>query len=155
MGKFQVIWNLLSSKVTLAPKYDELAAKSMKFLRSVSLQSSNRALFQQESVLSEICNNIVVRNLQLRESDVETFEDNPMDYIHKDIEGSDGDTRRSAATELLRGLRSMFDEPVTRICLGTVTTLLQEYSLDPVNKWIQKDVAVRFSKLIYSITSDI
>ncbi|EQC32893.1 hypothetical protein SDRG_09424 [Saprolegnia diclina VS20] len=138
----QTIWHYLSTKLSLFPKHDDVAAKSMKFLRSVALQGINNHLFESESVLSELCNSIVVRNLQLRESDVELFEDNPLEYIRKDIEGSDGDTRRSAATELLRGLRSKFEAAVTRICLQTINVLLQEYSASPQTKWMQKDVAI-------------
>ncbi|OQR96150.1 exportin-2-like protein [Achlya hypogyna] len=138
----QTIWHYLSTTLTLFPKHDDVAAKSMKFLRSVALQGINNQLFEKEEVLAELCNSIVVRNLQLRESDVELFEDNPLEYIRKDIEGSDGDTRRSAATELLRGLRSKFEAAVTRICLQTITVLLQEYAASPATKWMQKDVAI-------------
>ncbi|OQS02111.1 exportin-2 [Thraustotheca clavata] len=138
----QTIWSYLSTKLTIYIKHDEVAAKSMKFLRSVALQGINNNLFENEEVLSELCNSIVVRNLELRESDVELFEDNPLEYIRKDIEGSDGDTRRSAATELLRGLRSKFEQSVTRICLQTITVLLQEYTASPREKWMKKDVAI-------------
>ncbi|KAF0694245.1 hypothetical protein As57867_014805, partial [Aphanomyces stellatus] len=137
----QVIWQKVTV-LSLLPKHDEVAAKSMKFLRSIAMQHGTTALFQQESVLSELCNNIVVRNLQLRESDVELFEDNPLEFIRRDIEGNDGDTRRSAATELLRGLRQKYDDAVSRICLATITSLLQEYAAAPRAKWMQKDVAI-------------
>ena len=119
-----------------------LAATCMKFLKAVSSQPMNKALFQEKAILTEICSNIVVRNLQLRESDEDLFEDNPMDYIRRDIEGSDGDTRRSAARELVRGLLRNYHEAVTEICLGVVTTMLQQYTADPVNQWRLKDVSV-------------
>ena len=41
---------------------------------------------------------------QLRESDVELFEDNAEEYIRRDLEGSDVDTRRRAACDLVKGL---------------------------------------------------
>ncbi|ETW06943.1 hypothetical protein, variant [Aphanomyces invadans] len=140
-GFTHVIWQKVTSLSQL-PKHDDVAAKSMKFLRSIAMQQGTTALFQQDNILTELCNNIVVRNLQLRESDVELFEDNPLEYIRRDIEGNDGDTRRSAAVELLRGLRQKYDDAVSRICLTTITTLLQEYTASPQTKWMQKDVAI-------------
>ncbi|KAG2526744.1 hypothetical protein JM16_003714 [Phytophthora kernoviae] len=137
----EVIWNLLANRITLFPKHDELAAKCMKFLTSVASRSFHRALFESPQVLAELCG-IVVTNLQLRSSDEELFEDNPMDYIRRDIEGSDGDSRRSAARDLVRGLLSNFDEAVTQICMTTIQTHLQQYKADPARNWAMKDVSI-------------
>ncbi|KAE9048933.1 Exportin-2 [Phytophthora rubi] len=137
----EVIWNLLAHRITLYPKHDELAAKCMKFLTSVASRSFHRALFESPQVLTELCG-IVVTNLQLRSSDEELFEDNPMDYIRRDIEGSDGDSRRSAARDLVRGLLGNFDEAVTQICMTTIQTHLQQYKADPARNWAMKDVSI-------------
>ncbi|KAI9907456.1 hypothetical protein PsorP6_004090 [Peronosclerospora sorghi] len=137
----EVIWNLLANRITLSPKHDDLAAKCMKFLTSVASRTFHRALFESPQVLTELCG-IVVTNLQLRASDEELFEDNPMDYIRRDIEGSDGDSRRSAARELVRGLLGNFNEEVTQICMRTIQTQLQQYKSDPVSQWTMKDVSI-------------
>ncbi|KAE8910914.1 Exportin-2 [Phytophthora fragariae] len=137
----EVIWNLLAHRIALYPKHDELAAKCMKFLTSVASRSFHRALFESPQVLTELCG-IVVTNLQLRSSDEELFEDNPMDYIRRDIEGSDGDSRRSAARDLVRGLLGNFDEAVTQICMTTIQTHLQQYKADPARNWAMKDVSI-------------
>uniref|UniRef100_K3WBA5 Importin N-terminal domain-containing protein n=1 Tax=Globisporangium ultimum (strain ATCC 200006 / CBS 805.95 / DAOM BR144) TaxID=431595 RepID=K3WBA5_GLOUD len=137
----EVIWHLLAKRITLYPKHDELAAKCLKFLTSVASRSFNRALFESPQVLTELCG-IVVTNLQLRSSDEELFEDNPMDYIRRDIEGSDGDSRRSAARELIRGLLGVFNESVTQICMNTIQTHLQQYKADPASNWALKDVSI-------------
>lgn len=143
MGVFlQVIWHLLAQRVTLAPKHDELAAKCLKFLTSVASRSFNRALFEPPHVLAELCG-IVVTNLQLRSSDEELFEDNPMDYIRRDIEGSDGDSRRSAARDLVRGLLGVSNAAVTQICMTTIQSHLQQFKADPASHWALKDVSVR------------
>ena len=39
--------------------------------------------------------------MKLREEDEELFEDSPSEYIQMDIEGSDTDTRRRTACELV------------------------------------------------------
>ena len=36
--------------------------------------------------------------MEMRECDVELFEDNPEEFIRRDLEGSDVDTRRRAAS---------------------------------------------------------
>lgn len=138
----QIIWQLLSSRLSLSPKHDILAATCMKFLRSVTMQQHTKALFEQPGAIREICNTIVIRNLQLRTSDEELFEDNPMDFIRRDIEGSDGDTRRSAARELVRGLLRNFHQQVTQICMELINGMLAEYTADPANKWRLKDVSI-------------
>lgn len=134
---------MLAKRITLYPKHDELAAKCLKFLTSVASRSFNRALFESPQVLTELCG-IVVTNLQLRSSDEEVFEDNPMDYIRRDIEGSDGDSRRSAARDLIRGLLGVFNESVTQICMATIQSHLQQYKADPASNWALKDVSVRW-----------
>ncbi|CEG43415.1 exportin-2-like protein [Plasmopara halstedii] len=146
----EVIWNLLANRMTLFPKHDELAAKCMKFLTSVASRSFHRALFEAPQVLTELCG-IVVTNLQLRSSDEELFEDNPMDYIRRDIEGSDGDSRRSAARDLVRGLLSNFDEAVTQICMSTIQTQLQQFKVDPARNWAMKDVSINLVIAISAI----
>lgn len=114
----------------------------MRFLTAIASRSFNRGLFESPQVLTELCG-IVVTNLQLRSSDEELFEDNPMDYIRRDIEGSDGDSRRSAARDLVRGLLTSFDESVTQICMAAIRTHLQQYKADPARNWALKDVSVR------------
>ena len=48
---------------------------------------------------------------------MELFEDEPIEYIRRDLEGSDSDTRRRAASDLVRGLLEHFAKEVTGICL--------------------------------------
>jgi Cse1 len=50
------------------------------FLTSVA-RSVHHALFSGEEILKEICTRVVIPNMKLRESDIETFEDNPAEYI--------------------------------------------------------------------------
>lgn len=48
-------------------------------------------------------------------SDEELFEDNPEEYIRRDIEGSDVDTRRRAACDLVKVLSKFFEEKMMTI----------------------------------------
>ena len=46
-------------------------------------------------------------------SDEELFEDNPEEYIRRDIEGSDVDTRRKAACDLVKALAKTYEEHIS------------------------------------------
>jgi hypothetical protein len=48
-------------------------------------------------------------------SDEELFADNAEEYIRRDIEGSDVDTRRRAACDLVRVLSRYYEEKITGI----------------------------------------
>jgi exportin-2 (importin alpha re-exporter) len=99
----EAVWNLLTTTGTDA-KYDLLVSNAILFLASVCERPHYKDLFKEQAVLEQICQNIIVPNMFFRDSDEEIFEDNPEEYIRKDIEGSDIDTRRRAACDLVRGL---------------------------------------------------
>lgn len=60
-------------------------------------------------------------------SSLQLFEDDPMEYVTQDIEGSDLDTRRRAAKELVKGLRKSYEQQVTQILGSYIETLLATY----------------------------
>ena len=47
--------------------------------------------------------------------DCEAFEDNPLEYLRRDIEGSDAETRRRVACDLVEKMTRQFDNEVTRL----------------------------------------
>lgn len=49
------------------------------------------------------------------DSDEELFECNPEEYIRRDIEGSDVDTRRRAACDLVKVLGRSFEQEIEKI----------------------------------------
>ena len=81
-------------------------------------------------------------NLQFRDDDEELFEDNPIEYLRRDVEGSDTGTRRRSACELVKGLRVHFEGPVTQICSQYINAMLADYSTNPNSKWKSKDAAI-------------
>lgn len=113
----------------------------MAFLQTVST-SVHHALFNDEEALKGICENVVIPNITLRDVDCEMFEDNPDEYIKRDIEGSDSDTRRRSACELVKGLRKHYEEPVSNIFTAYINLLLQQHAEDADNGWRHKDAAI-------------
>jgi exportin-2 (importin alpha re-exporter) len=53
------------------------------------------------------------------------FEDDPIEYIRRDLEPSaESDTRRAAATEFTQSLMTHFESEVTNIIQTYITTFL-------------------------------
>uniref|UniRef100_A0A672MIT3 Exportin-2 n=2 Tax=Sinocyclocheilus grahami TaxID=75366 RepID=A0A672MIT3_SINGR len=140
------IWNLL---VTTGQevKYDLLVSNAIQFLASVCERPHYKHLFEDQNVLTSICEKVIVPNMEFRSADEEAFEDNSEEYIIRDLEGSDIDTRRRAACDLVRGLCKFFEGPVTGIFSGYVNSMLTEYAKNPGVNWKHKDAA------IYLVTS--
>ena len=134
------MWQLLIA-VPAAPKYDPLASVSIKFLASVCAKQNNVHLFTDE-VLRQIIEQIVVPNLMTSEADEELFEDNCMDYIHRDLEGSDSDTRKRCAMELVRALLKFFAVQTSALCKGYINHMLQQYTATGFKDWKSKDAAL-------------
>merc|ERR1719154_994622 len=124
-----------------ATKYDLVVSNAIQFLASVADRPHYKNLFEDPSVLSSICEKVIVPNMEMRECDVETFEDNPEEFIRRDLEGSDVDTRRRAACDLVKGLSRHFEEKITNIFGMYVKTMLDKYNSNPA-EWKAKDAAM-------------
>jgi exportin-2 (importin alpha re-exporter) len=134
----QLAWKLLM-EVTNEPRFDILATTAIKFLTSICAKQMNVNLFT-EPVLRDIVEQIVVKNLTATENDEELFEDNPIDYIRKDMEGGDTDTRRRSAIELVRSLLKFFSPQVSQLCMIYISAMLEQYQATKL--WKAKDAAL-------------
>lgn len=76
------------------------------------------------------------------DADEEMFEDNPEEYIRKDIEGSDIDTRRRAVSDLVRTLSQNFEAKIVELFSQYLNVLLQRYQAEPKTNWRAKDTAI-------------
>lgn len=130
-----IAWDLLVRRSN-SPKYDGVVTAGIKFLTAVS-RSPDYKLFQDQAVLAQVCKSIVVPNIELREEDEELFEDNPVEYVRRDMEGSDTETRRRGAVELVKGLCMHFEKPVTEIFSAYVQDMLS-----PQSDWRKRDTAL-------------
>lgn len=139
LGPFtQSIWTLLI-EVGSQPKYDSLTSSSIKFLTTIASKKMNMALFT-DTVLKDIIQHIVIRNLTATQADEELFEDNPTDYIRKDMEGGDQDTRRRSSMELVRTLLKFFSPQISQLCIDYIGHMLEQYRAN--RNWRAKDAAL-------------
>ncbi|KAF3328821.1 exportin-2 [Carex littledalei] len=139
-GFATAVWGLLMN-ATKSPSRDQLAVTAIKFLTTVST-SVHHALFGSPEVLGQICNSVVFPNLRLRDDDEELFENNYVEYIRRDSEGSDTDTLRRTACELLKGLAVNYREQVTGLVSAQVQSMLAAFNTNPAQNWKEKDAAI-------------
>ncbi|OQV15127.1 Exportin-2 [Hypsibius exemplaris] len=137
----EVVWKQLLG-ITQLQQDDLLAFNAMEFVANSLLNYKCRSLFDRENVLESICEKIIVPNIQFRQSDKELFEENPDEFIRRDIEGSDIHTRRRAAADLVRASTKHFEERVTKVLTGYIQFLIAEFQKDPVRNWKSKDSAI-------------
>lgn len=133
-------WNLLTT-IGLEVKYDILVSKALQFLTAVTKSVEHAQAFSEDATLSPVIERVILPNMTLRESDMELFEDEPIEFIRQDLEGSDSDTRRRAATDFLRGLMAKFEQMVASVVLKYVEHYLLDYTKDPSKNWKSKDTA--------------
>lgn len=133
-------WNLLTT-IGQETKYDVLVSRALQFLTSAAKMPEHASTFQDEGTLTQIVEKVILPNVSLRDSDEELFEDEPIEFIRRDLEGSDSDTRRRAATDFLRSLAERFEESVTRVVSKYTEHYLAEYAKDPASNWKSKDTA--------------
>ncbi|OAX77374.1 hypothetical protein ACJ72_08330, partial [Emergomyces africanus] len=134
-------WNLLTT-IGQDTKYDILVSRALQFLTSIARIPEHAVAFQDENTLSQVTEKVILPNISLRESDIEMFEDEPIEFIRRDLEGSDSDTRRRAATDFLRQLLEKFEQSVTKVVTHYADHYLAEYNKNPLEQWKAKDTAV-------------
>ena len=134
-------WNLLTT-VGLQNKNDILVSRALQFLTAVTSSTEHAQAFNDDSTLSQVVERVILPNLTLRDSDMELFEDEPIEFTRRDLEGSDSDTRRRAATDFLRQLMAKFEGMVSTVVLQYIDHYLSDYSQNPASSWRSKDTAV-------------
>ncbi|KAI9595046.1 importin alpha re-exporter [Syncephalis fuscata] len=136
-----IIWTMLT-KLSLDAKNDILMCKALSFLATVVKLRDTREMFGNEETMEKICEKLVLQNMSMRESDEELIEDEPIAFIRKDLEGTENDTRRKAATDLVQALQEQFAQQTTNIITLYITQFLQRYAENPASNWRDKDIAI-------------
>ncbi|XP_059634392.1 exportin-2 [Cornus florida] len=139
-GFVEAVWNLLVA-ASASSSRDRLTVTAIKFLTTVST-SVNHALFARDDILQQICQSIVIPNVMLRDEDEELFEMNYVEFIRRDMEGSDLDTRRRIACELLKGIASNYKDKVTEKVSTQIQSSLALFAENPSANWKHKDCAI-------------
>ena len=134
-------WSFLST-VGLETKYDILVSKALQFLTAVTRIKEHAQAFNNEETTSQVVDKVIIPNLTLRDSDIELFEDEPIEFIRRDLEGSDSESRRRAGTDFLRQLITQFQQLVAGIVFRYIDHFLSDYKRDQKANWRSKDTAI-------------
>ncbi|KYK67458.1 importin-beta N-terminal domain-containing protein [Toxoplasma gondii TgCatPRC2] len=127
------VWEKMQ-KITSKQRYDFLAAAAMDFLSSAAStawqppegapEGTSGDPFADANLLKEICEKIIVPNVQLSDYDIELIEDSPLEFTRRDLDGGEHHaTRRSSALELVKSLSKLHDEAITNLILQIVNVL--------------------------------
>ncbi|KAJ1758050.1 importin-alpha export receptor [Coemansia sp. RSA 1591] len=147
----ETVWSMLTT-VGAAHKYDTLVSRGMAFLRTVVRNPRQRQLFANGDSLQLICERIVIPNAVLPTADEELFEDDPMQFVRRDVEGSDAGSRREAAADLVRGLLDQFGAETTQAMSRFIMQSLAQYAANSAD-WRQKDVAMFMATSVAVVAS--
>lgn len=137
----EITWSLLTS-TSSEPRYDILVSKSLSFLTAVSRNPKYFEMFNNQEAMNNLAEQVILPNVTLRESDIELFEDDPIEYIRRDLEGSDTDTRRRACTDFLKELKEKNENLVTNNFLVHMKKFFEQYRSNPSEFWKYKDLYV-------------
>ncbi|KAL0412243.1 UNVERIFIED_CONTAM: Exportin-2 [Sesamum latifolium] len=139
-GFVETVWGLLVVASNSLSR-ERLTVTAIKFLTTVST-SVHHTLFARDDILQQICQRIVIPNVMLRDEDEELFEMNYVEFIRRDMEGSDLVTRRRFACELLKGIAINYKKKVTEKVSAQIQSLLTSFARNPVMNWKHKDCAI-------------
>eukprot|EP00475_Leptophrys_vorax_P017510 TRINITY_DN24152_c0_g1_i1.p1 TRINITY_DN24152_c0_g1~~TRINITY_DN24152_c0_g1_i1.p1 ORF type:complete len:984 (-),score=244.54 TRINITY_DN24152_c0_g1_i1:24-2912(-) len=140
-GFVNAVWQLVT-RLNESPEYDQVIVNAISLLTTIASKARYQGIFSSEEALNSLIERVVIPNLRLRQTDLEAFEFNGLDYVRSDWEGSNQFTRRRVASDLVRALCGKFEKPLSEIVLHFVQRLLTEYSKDRIHNWIAKDTAM-------------
>ncbi|KAG1138620.1 hypothetical protein G6F37_010384 [Rhizopus arrhizus] len=147
-----IIVNLLTTTGSEL-KYDGLICKAFAVLTIFVRLETLKPIFDNEDALKNMCEKIALPNVVIRTVDEELFEDNPIEYIRRDLEGSDTDTRRRSAADFIKGLLERYEQAVTKIMSEHIYNYLMTYNSNPTEHWRYKNTAIFLSVAISSLSS--
>lgn len=134
-------------------KYDSLICKAFAVLSTFVRLETLKPIFANPDALQNMCEKIALPNVVIRTVDEELFEDNPIEYIRRDLEGSDTDTRRRAAADFIKGLLERYEDAVTKIMSEHINNYLMTYNSNPIENWRYKNTAIFLTVAISSLSS--
>eukprot|EP00020_Sapocribrum_chincoteaguense_P002626 CAMPEP_0170746360 /NCGR_PEP_ID=MMETSP0437-20130122/8767_1 /TAXON_ID=0 /ORGANISM="Sexangularia sp." /LENGTH=974 /DNA_ID=CAMNT_0011085105 /DNA_START=96 /DNA_END=3020 /DNA_ORIENTATION=- len=129
------VWSMLAAMSGAGERADRVIIAATTFLSRVA-SSVAHELFASPGSLASVCSQVVIPSVRWPESEVELFEDAPLDYVRRDIEGSDAETKRRAAVELVKRLRKYYEAETTAALLPEIEAMLSS------NDWLAKDAAM-------------
>ena len=116
----------------------------MQVLTAVLKQPRHAAMFS-PSLISQICEGILLPNALMKEADLEMLEDDPAEFIRRDIEGSDMHTRRKGVFELSIALCDNYEQQSVPIITSSINSFLA-VRVDLLNSYYGRNIKLTKKK---------
>uniref|UniRef100_A0A0K0E9J9 Exportin-2 n=1 Tax=Strongyloides stercoralis TaxID=6248 RepID=A0A0K0E9J9_STRER len=135
----ELIWEKFFANGS-ADNCDSLVNASMNFLGAICVRQQYKEMFTADGVLVLLLRDIVIKNMVMSEADIETFEDDPAEYLKKDLEGGDAHTKRKGAADLLKILSTDYPAQVSPIIQDLLKEFIGAFSANRKANWLQKEI---------------
>ncbi|KAI0055486.1 Cse1-domain-containing protein [Artomyces pyxidatus] len=150
----RAVWELVGGGKQLGIAYDQLVSQSLRFISTAIRSGSYKDLFGSRATISGLIEGVVVPNVAIREHDLESFEDTPLEFVRGDLLISDIATPRQAAGDVIKALVSSgFEADATAVVLEWVARGLESYATSGPTGWKSKDSAVYLFEAVASLGS--
>ncbi|KAG2007419.1 importin alpha re-exporter [Coprinopsis cinerea AmutBmut pab1-1] len=141
------VWSLIGSNKLPSVADDGVVSQSLRFISTAIRSGFYKDLFGSRQTISQLIEGVVIPNISMRESDVEQFEDDPLEFIRLDLAlsatGTDLGTRRHAAADVLQALVGAgFESETTEIVGNWINQGLSQYQTNKEANWKAKDSAI-------------
>lgn len=113
-------WDLLKQE----PR-EAVATSAMGLFTAIAMTEWQASPFEDHAALQAILD-VVLPNLRLQPSDLELLQEDPREFVARDVEGADQETRRRSAIELLRAMRRHHDVKVSEVVVAYTSQLLEQ-----------------------------
>lgn len=128
--------------LTNIPKYDELVISAIEFLRDIVQSKKYTNRLRDMDLITSICQSAIIKNIEIRDADVELFEDDPIEYVRRIFQGTDVGTRRKAASDMAGSMLVDHASETTEVLNMWINQYFEEYHKDPLANWKYKDNAI-------------
>lgn len=135
------IWNLLVS-TNQDVQFDTLISTAIRYMITVAERPELKTLFQNAEGVMQLCNQVILPNMKIRDVDEELFEFDPEEFVRRDIECSNSETRRGAAADLVRVLNRFLERELAELFGAYIESMNTNYETNRKTNWRDKDLAV-------------
>ncbi|MEN2499013.1 MAG: hypothetical protein MHMPM18_003260, partial [Marteilia pararefringens] len=129
---------------------DVLVSKYFKYLTLICVDSDMNSILSQTDVLKIICSQISLKNLNLQESTIESFDETPQEYVLSELINLESNSRRKACSDFLKTFSSNFEHLVVPFFVNIFEELVASFYQNKSENWRDFEKALT---ILYSVCS--
>jgi len=125
-----------------SPTVDILYSKYFRFFNIVILDPEYKKVIGTSKIIKEICDKVIMQNVELKQNAIDEFNENPGDYINRELIKNDSVSRRKACCDFLKNLSINFEETVVPFFLDLINQNMGQYNNQGGNNWKDCETAI-------------